>query len=234
MEQDGEQLSARPALESEGLRFLHVTGESPQAAGRRGGGGDPGGRCAVLRGAPAGPGPGAAFPSWSRSSQSGGGVRPLYFQFIYFLNWKASSALAASAVPGPRRAPPAPPALAPSRRAPCGPPASPCPCSREREWEASPARVGPASLCPQSVVFVFPDSHKLLFFFLFRACARAVGSLLAAYGWYLVVGCVLLWAAVQKLSARLRASGQRRPDPAAAAAAGSFVPDADCENRGCG
>ncbi|XP_036211505.1 selenoprotein S isoform X1 [Myotis myotis] len=46
-----------------------------------------------------------------------------------------------------------------------------------------------------------------------------VGSLLAAYGWYLVFGCVLLFAAFQKLSARLRASRQRRPDPAAAAVA---------------
>ncbi|XP_070256533.1 selenoprotein S [Myotis yumanensis] len=46
-----------------------------------------------------------------------------------------------------------------------------------------------------------------------------VGSLLAAYGWYLVFGCVLLFAVFQKLSARLRASRQRRPDPAAAAVA---------------
>ncbi|XP_054569295.1 selenoprotein S [Eptesicus fuscus] len=38
-----------------------------------------------------------------------------------------------------------------------------------------------------------------------------VGSLLAAYGWYLVLGCILLVAAFQKLSARLRASGQRQP-----------------------
>jgi hypothetical protein len=35
MEREGEQLSARPALETEGLRFLHVTGESPLATGRR-------------------------------------------------------------------------------------------------------------------------------------------------------------------------------------------------------
>ncbi|XP_059534424.1 selenoprotein S isoform X1 [Myotis daubentonii] len=46
-----------------------------------------------------------------------------------------------------------------------------------------------------------------------------VGSLLAAYGWYLVFGCVLLFAVFQKLSGRLRASRQRRPDPAAAAVA---------------
>lgn len=36
MEGDAEHLSARPALENEGLRFLHVTGESPQAVGQRG------------------------------------------------------------------------------------------------------------------------------------------------------------------------------------------------------
>ncbi|CAK6442480.1 unnamed protein product [Pipistrellus nathusii] len=46
-----------------------------------------------------------------------------------------------------------------------------------------------------------------------------VGSLLAAYGWYLVFGCIVLLAVVQKLSARLRASGQRQRDPAAAAVA---------------
>lgn len=33
MERDGQQLSARPALETEGLRYLHVTGESPRATG---------------------------------------------------------------------------------------------------------------------------------------------------------------------------------------------------------
>lgn len=33
MERDGQQLSARPTLETEGLRFLHVTGESPWVAG---------------------------------------------------------------------------------------------------------------------------------------------------------------------------------------------------------
>uniref|UniRef100_A0A667GGP4 Uncharacterized protein n=1 Tax=Lynx canadensis TaxID=61383 RepID=A0A667GGP4_LYNCA len=33
MERDGQQLSARPALETEGLRFLHVTGEWPRVAG---------------------------------------------------------------------------------------------------------------------------------------------------------------------------------------------------------
>lgn len=33
MEPDEERLSARPAVEAEGLRFLHVTGESPRAAG---------------------------------------------------------------------------------------------------------------------------------------------------------------------------------------------------------
>lgn len=33
MEWDGQQLSARPALETEGLRYLHVTGESPRATG---------------------------------------------------------------------------------------------------------------------------------------------------------------------------------------------------------
>uniref|UniRef100_A0A8C6DRL4 Uncharacterized protein n=1 Tax=Moschus moschiferus TaxID=68415 RepID=A0A8C6DRL4_MOSMO len=32
MERDGDQLSARPALETEGLRFLHVTGEWARAA----------------------------------------------------------------------------------------------------------------------------------------------------------------------------------------------------------
>lgn len=36
MERDGQQLSARPALETEGLRYLHVTGESQlRAAGPR-------------------------------------------------------------------------------------------------------------------------------------------------------------------------------------------------------
>ncbi|XP_051678235.1 selenoprotein S isoform X2 [Oryctolagus cuniculus] len=35
MEGEGELLSARPALETEGLRFLHVTGESPRAAAQR-------------------------------------------------------------------------------------------------------------------------------------------------------------------------------------------------------
>lgn len=35
MERDGEQLSARPALETEGLHFLHITGESPRFSGPR-------------------------------------------------------------------------------------------------------------------------------------------------------------------------------------------------------
>lgn len=35
MDREGELLSARPALETEGLRFLHVTGESPRAEGHR-------------------------------------------------------------------------------------------------------------------------------------------------------------------------------------------------------
>lgn len=52
----------------------------------------------------------------------------------------------------------------------------------------------------------------------------AVGSLLAAYGWYLVLGCILLVAVFQKLSARLRASGQRQPAPAAAAVGSYLVP----------
>ncbi|XP_054569166.1 uncharacterized protein LOC114229419 [Eptesicus fuscus] len=38
-----------------------------------------------------------------------------------------------------------------------------------------------------------------------------VGSLLAADGWRLVLGCILLEAVFPKLSARLRASGQRQP-----------------------
>ena len=44
MERDGDQLSTRPALETEGLRFLHVTGESARAAGQR--------VCAATVGAP--------------------------------------------------------------------------------------------------------------------------------------------------------------------------------------
>ncbi|XP_040825508.1 selenoprotein S isoform X1 [Ochotona curzoniae] len=35
MEAEADVLSARPALETEGLRFLHVTGESPRAAAQR-------------------------------------------------------------------------------------------------------------------------------------------------------------------------------------------------------
>ncbi|XP_046511349.1 selenoprotein S [Equus quagga] len=44
-----------------------------------------------------------------------------------------------------------------------------------------------------------------------------VGSLLAAYGWYLVFSCILLYVLFQKLSSRLRALRQRRLDRAAAA-----------------
>lgn len=44
MERDGDQLSTRPALETEGLRFLHVTGESAGVAGQR--------VCAATLGAP--------------------------------------------------------------------------------------------------------------------------------------------------------------------------------------
>lgn len=54
MEQDGDQLSARPALETESLRFLHVTGELAWAAGQR--------VCAAMFGGwfSAAPGPGPA------------------------------------------------------------------------------------------------------------------------------------------------------------------------------
>ncbi|XP_016056379.1 PREDICTED: selenoprotein S [Miniopterus natalensis] len=45
-----------------------------------------------------------------------------------------------------------------------------------------------------------------------------VGSLLASYGWYIVLSCVLLFVVFQKLSTRLRAARQRQLDGAAAAA----------------
>nr|XP_023408621.1 LOW QUALITY PROTEIN: selenoprotein S [Loxodonta africana] len=51
---------------------------------------------------------------------------------------------------------------------------------------------------------------KTVFFF-------SVGSLLATYGWYLVLSGVLLFVVIQKLSARLRALRQRHLDRAAAA-----------------
>ncbi|XP_003788676.1 selenoprotein S [Otolemur garnettii] len=44
-----------------------------------------------------------------------------------------------------------------------------------------------------------------------------VGSLLAAYGWYIVFSCVLLYVVFQKFSTRLRALRQRQLDRAAAA-----------------
>ncbi|XP_076980134.1 selenoprotein S [Tamandua tetradactyla] len=44
-----------------------------------------------------------------------------------------------------------------------------------------------------------------------------VGSLLAAYGWYIVFGCILLYVVFQKLSTRLRTLRQRQLDRAAAA-----------------
>ncbi|KAM7048529.1 selenoprotein S [Molossus nigricans] len=46
-----------------------------------------------------------------------------------------------------------------------------------------------------------------------------VGSLLATYGWYIVLCGALLYAVFQKLSARLRASRRSQLDAAAAAAA---------------
>ncbi|XP_049638671.1 selenoprotein S [Suncus etruscus] len=50
-----------------------------------------------------------------------------------------------------------------------------------------------------------------------RFLHASVGSLLAAYGWYLVVACVLLYALAQKLAPRFRALRQTRLDRAAAA-----------------
>lgn len=50
-----------------------------------------------------------------------------------------------------------------------------------------------------------------------RFLHASVGSLLAAYGWYLVGACVLLYALAQKLSPRLRALRQTRLERAAAA-----------------
>ncbi|XP_054998014.1 selenoprotein S [Sorex araneus] len=49
-----------------------------------------------------------------------------------------------------------------------------------------------------------------------RVLHVTVGSLLATYGWYMVVACVLLYALVQKLSTRLRSLRQTRLDRAAA------------------
>jgi selenoprotein S len=44
-----------------------------------------------------------------------------------------------------------------------------------------------------------------------------VGSLLAAYGWYILFSGVLLYVVFQKLSTRLRALRQRQLDQAEAA-----------------
>ncbi|XP_008569267.1 PREDICTED: selenoprotein S isoform X2 [Galeopterus variegatus] len=44
-----------------------------------------------------------------------------------------------------------------------------------------------------------------------------VGSLLAAYGWYIVFSCILLYVLFQKLSTRLRALRQRQLDRPVAA-----------------
>ena len=140
MERDGEQLSARPALETEGLRFLHVTGELPRAAGKRGGAAMFGASSsAALRVRPRLAGPREAlallelrFPGpragrgWGKRNFTGAALpwaAPSGFLFIFC---EASSWAAVSGIAGPLAfasrphcsALPCPPPLVPSRAAP--------------------------------------------------------------------------------------------------------------------
>lgn len=59
------------------------------------------------------------------------------------------------------------------------------------------------------------------------SCHRAlpaVGALLSAYGWYLLLACVAIYLLVQKVSESARARRRSRPDPPGAAAGACPLP----------
>lgn len=184
MEADGDQLAARPALESEGLRVLHVTGGCEGgrvAAGRRHA------RWVVVRGG-AGHGPGEACRA--RPGRAPGMSAPPHGPRCP-QGWRSAAggvqeSRGHRAVPQPTRL------LGGSEGG-----------WRPREGLCGELRCG----------FAFPGrwgsrwTAQSLF---------AVGSLLATYGWYIVVACVLLYALIQKLATRLRSLQQTRLDRAAA------------------